>query len=159
MGALQDFPRITPFLWFSSNAEEAVDFYISVFKNSRRLEELRITDDRIGPKGSILTIAFELDGQKFTAINGGPMFKFTEAVSFVVRCDSQQEVDDYWSKLSAGGSEGQCGWLKDKFGLSWQIVPARLPDLIQQPKAMQAMQAMLKMKKLDIAEIERAAQS
>lgn len=156
MSALQDFPRITPFLWFDSNAEEAVDFYLSVFKNSRRLDELRTVDDSRGPKGSILTIAFELDGQKFTAINGGPMFKFTEAVSFVVRCDSQQEVDDYWSKLSTGGSEVQCGWLKDKFGLSWQIVPARLPDLVKHPKAMQAM---LQMKKLDIAEIERAAQS
>ncbi len=105
---------------------------------------------------SILTIAFELDGQKFVALNGGPMFKFTEAISFVIRCDSQAEVDDYWEKLSAGGGEGQCGWLKDRFGLSWQIVPARLPDLIKKPKAMQAM---LKMKKLDIAELERAAES
>lgn len=156
MSALQNFPRITPFLWFDSNAEEAVNFYLTVFRNSRRLDELRTVDDSRGPKGSVLTIAFELDGQKFTAINGGPMFKFTEAVSFVVRCDSQQEVDDYWSKLSAGGSEGQCGWLKDKFGLSWQIVPARLPELVKQPKAMQAM---LRMKKLDIAELERAAQS
>jgi predicted 3-demethylubiquinone-9 3-methyltransferase (glyoxalase superfamily) len=154
MSALQDFPRITPSLWFDANAEEAVDFYLTVFKNSRRLDELRTVDDSRGPKGSILTVAFELDGQKFTAINGGPMFKFTEAVSFVVRCDSQQEVDDYWSKLSGGGREGQCGWLKDKFGLSWQIVPVRLPELIKHPKAMQAM---LQMKKLDIAELERAA--
>jgi predicted 3-demethylubiquinone-9 3-methyltransferase (glyoxalase superfamily) len=156
MSALQDFPRITPFLWFDSNAEEAVDFYLSVFKNSRRLGELRTIDDSRGPKGSILTIGFELDGQKFTAINGGPMFKFTEAVSFVVWCDSQQEVDAYWTKLCAGGSESQCGWLKDKFGLSWQIVPARLPDLLKQPKAVQAM---LRMKKIDIAELERAAQT
>jgi predicted 3-demethylubiquinone-9 3-methyltransferase (glyoxalase superfamily) len=156
MSALQNFPRITPFLWFDSNAEGAVDFYLTVFKNSRRLDELRRVDDSRRPKGSILTIAFELDGQKFTAVNGGPAFKFTEAVSFTVRCDSQQEVDDYWSKLSAGGTEVQCGWLKDKFGLSWQIVPARLPDLIKHPKAMQAM---LRMKKLDIAELERAAQS
>ncbi|HYL36079.1 MAG TPA: VOC family protein [Bryobacteraceae bacterium] len=156
MSALQDFPRITPFLWFDANAEEAVAFYLSVFKNSRRLDELRTADNTRGPAGSILTIAFELDGQKFTAINGGPVFKFTEAVSFVVRCDSQQEVDYYWSKLSAGGAEVQCGWLKDKFGLSWQIVPARLPDLIKHPKAMQAM---LQMTKLDIAELERAAQS
>ena len=155
MSVLQNFPRITPFLWFDSNAEEAVDFYLTVFKNSRRLDGVSTTDDRLGPKRKILTIAFELDGQKFTALNGGPMFKFTEAVSFVVRCDSQQEVDEYWSKLSAGGSESQCGWLKDKFGLSWQIVPARLPELIKHPKAMQAM---LKMKKLDIAELERAAQ-
>jgi predicted 3-demethylubiquinone-9 3-methyltransferase (glyoxalase superfamily) len=156
MSALENFPRITPFLWFDSNAEEAVGFYLTVFKNSRHLSELRTADDSRGPKGSILTVAFELDGQKFTAINGGPMFKFTEAISFVVRCDSQQEVDDYWSKLSAGGSEGQCGWLKDKFGLSWQIVPARLPELIANPKSMEAM---LRMKKLDIAELERAAQA
>ena len=156
MSALEDFPRITPFLWFDANAEEAVDFYLSVFKNSRRLDVLRTGDDSRGPKGSILTIAFELDGQKFTAINGGPMYKFTEAVSFVVRCDSQQEVDYFWSKLSAGGSEIQCGWLKDKFGLSWQVVPTRLPELIKNPNAMQAM---LRMKKLDIAELERAAQS
>jgi predicted 3-demethylubiquinone-9 3-methyltransferase (glyoxalase superfamily) len=110
--------------------------------------------NRPAPAG-ILTIAFEFDGQKFVALNGGPMFKFTEAISFVIRCDSQQEVDDYWQKLSTGGSEGQCGWLKDRFGLSWQIVPARLPDLIKKPNAMQAM---LKMKKLDIAELERAAE-
>jgi predicted 3-demethylubiquinone-9 3-methyltransferase (glyoxalase superfamily) len=156
MSALQNFPRITPFLWFDSNAEEAVDFYLTVFKNSRRLDEARRVEDSHGSKGPILTIAFELDGQTFTALNGGPMYKFTEAVSFVVRCDSQQEVDEYWSKLCAGGSEGPCGWLKDKFGLSWQIVPARLPDLVKNPKAMLAM---LGMKKLDIAELERAAQS
>jgi predicted 3-demethylubiquinone-9 3-methyltransferase (glyoxalase superfamily) len=156
MSALEAFPRITPFLWFDSNAEEAVEFYLTVFKNSRRLDELRNTGDGPAPKGSILTLAFELDGQKFTALNGGPAFKFTEAVSFVVRCDTQQEVDDYWSKLSAGGSEIQCGWLKDKFGLCWQIVPASLPDMVQNPKAMQAM---MQMKKLDIAELERAAQS
>lgn len=115
MSTFERFPRITPFLWFDSNAEEAVDFYLTVFKNSRRLDELRSDVDTSVPKGQILTIAFELDGQRFTALNGGPAFKFTEAVSFVVRCDSQQEVDDYWSKLSAGGSESQCGWLKDKF--------------------------------------------
>ncbi|MFZ0979383.1 MAG: VOC family protein [Candidatus Acidiferrales bacterium] len=156
MSALEGYPRITPFLWFDSNAEEAVDFYISVFKNSRRLDELRNTGDAPGPKGGVLTIAFELDGQKFTALNGGPAFKFTEAVSFVVRCDSQQEIDYYWSKLTAGGSEVQCGWLKDKFGLSWQITPARMSDYLKHSKAMQAM---MKMKKLDIAELERAAQS
>ena len=151
MSALAEFPRITPFLWFDNNAEEAVNFYLSVFKNSRRLE---VQPNGSGVPADILTIAFELDGQKVTALNGGPLFKFTEAISFVVRCDSQEEVDDYWAKLSAGGSDGQCGWLKDKFGLSWQIVPARLPDLIKKPAAMQAM---LKMKKLDIAELERAA--
>ncbi|MGO9239242.1 MAG: VOC family protein [Bryobacteraceae bacterium] len=155
MSALQNFPRITPFLWFDSNAEEAVDFYLSVFPNSRRLNVLHKNDPIQGPPG-VLTISFELDGQRFTALNGGPLFKFTEAISFVVRCDSQPDVDYYWSKLTAGGAESQCGWLKDKFGLSWQIVPARLSELIQHP---QAMQAMLRMKKLDIAELERAAQS
>ncbi len=155
MSAFENFSRITPFLWFDANAEEAVDFYLTVFKNSRRLDEVRDSAGR-EPKGKPLTIAFELDGQRFIALNGGPHFKFNEAVSFVVRCDTQQEVDEYWSKLSAGGSESQCGWLKDKFGLSWQIVPARLPDLIKNPKSMQAM---LQMKKLDIAELERAAQA
>ena len=157
MSALQSFPRITPFLWFDSNAEEAVEFYLTVFKNSRRLGELRNVDDSRAPKGSILTIGFELDGQRFTALNGGPHFKFTEAVSFVVWCDTQQEVDEYWSKLTAGGgTESQCCWLKDKFGLSWQIVPARLPDLLKNPKAVQAL---MQMKKPVIAELERAAQS
>jgi predicted 3-demethylubiquinone-9 3-methyltransferase (glyoxalase superfamily) len=154
--ALQNSPRITPFLWFDSNAEEAVDFYLSVFKNSRRIREFRNTGAAPGPKGGILTVSFELDGQKFTALNGGPDYKFTEAVSFVVHCDSQQEVDDYWAKLTDGGVEIACGWLKDKFGLSWQIVPSRLPELIQNPKAMRAM---MSMKKIDLAELERAAQS
>ena len=153
MTALQSFPRITPFLWFDSNAEEAVDFYLTVFKNSRRLDGLASSTDTTVPKGKVLTISFELDGQKFTALNGGPHFKFTEAVSFFVRCDSQEEVDYYWSKLLAGGKESQCGWLKDKFGLSWQIVPAQLPELLKHPKAMQAM---MKMKKLDIAELKKA---
>ena len=156
MGALENYPRITPFLWFDSNADEAVNFYISVFKNSRRLEEFRASADSTVPKGTILTVAFELDGQKFTALNGGPVFKFTEAISFVVRCDSQQEIDYYWSKLSADPAGGQCGWVKDKFGLSWQIVPAKISELLSHP---QSMQAMLKMKKLDIAELERAAKS
>jgi predicted 3-demethylubiquinone-9 3-methyltransferase (glyoxalase superfamily) len=156
MNALENQPRISPFLWFDTNAEEAVNFYLSVFKNSRILSELRNPGDAPGTKGSVLTIAFELDGQKFTALNGGPKYKFNEAVSFVVRCDSQQEVDDYWVKLSAGGSESMCGWLKDKFGLSWQIIPARLGELIRNPKAVRAMMAM---KKIDLAELERAAQS
>jgi predicted 3-demethylubiquinone-9 3-methyltransferase (glyoxalase superfamily) len=154
LGVLESYPRITPFLWFNNNAEDAVNFYLSVFKNSRRLEVLHYNGDHPGP-ANVLTIAFELDGQQFTALNGGPTFKFNEAISFVVRCDSQAEVDEYWDKLSAGGSESQCGWLKDKFGLSWQIVPARLADLIKNPAAMQAM---LRMKKLDIAELERAAE-
>jgi predicted 3-demethylubiquinone-9 3-methyltransferase (glyoxalase superfamily) len=155
MGALESFPRITPFLWFDNNAEEAVNFYLSIFKNSHRLDTVHNNGNRPAP-ASVLTIAFELDGQTFTALNGGPVFKFTEAISFVIRCDSQAEVDEYWNKLSAGGTESQCGWLKDKFGLSWQIVPARLPDLIKKPAALQAM---LKMKKLDIAELERAAEA
>jgi predicted 3-demethylubiquinone-9 3-methyltransferase (glyoxalase superfamily) len=156
MSALEGFPRITAFLWFDSNAEEAVDFYVGVFKNSRRLDDLLTNfDGGPVPRGKVLTIAFELDGVQFTALNGGPAHKFNEAISLTVRCDSQAEVDEYWAKLTAdGGSEVQCGWLKDKFGLSWQIVPARLPDLIKNPKAMQAMMGM---KKLDIAELERAA--
>ena len=159
MSALEGSSRITPFLWFDSNAEEAVDFYLSIFKNSRRLSELRnnsIDDPRMVPKGKVLTVSFELDGLRFTALNGGPSHQFTDAISFVVRCDSQDEVDYYWSKLTAGGAEVACGWLKDKFGLSWQIVPARLPELIQHPKAMQAMMGM---KKLVIAELEAAARS
>ena len=159
MSALESQSRITPFLWFDKNAEQAVDFYLSVFKNSRRLSELRnnsIDDPRMVPKGGVLTVSFELDGQRFTALNGGPAHQFTDAISFVVRCDSQDEVDYYWSKLTAGGSEVACGWLKDKFGLSWQIVPARIAELIQHPKAMQAMMGM---KKLVIADLERAAQS
>ena len=156
MSALQNFTRITPFLWFDANAEEAVDFYISIFKNSRRTNEVRATNNVPDPKGRVLTVAFELDGQKFTALNGGPIFKFNEAISFVVWCESQEEIDFYWSKLSAGGHEIECGWLKDKFGVTWQIVPTRIGELIKQPKAMQAM---LKMKKLDLAELERAATS
>jgi predicted 3-demethylubiquinone-9 3-methyltransferase (glyoxalase superfamily) len=146
--------RITPFLWFDSNAEEAADFYCSIFPNSRRLGELRNPGDAPGPKGRALTVSFELDGLRFTALNGGPAEQFTQAISFVVRCDTQDEIDHYWAMLTIGGSEIACGWLKDKFGLSWQIVPARLPDLVKHPKAMQAM---MKMKKLDIAELERAA--
>jgi len=147
MGSFESCPRITPFLWFDSNAEEAVEFYLGIFKNSRRLDTMRAAE-------KVLTIAFELDGQKFTALNGGPMFHFTEAISFVVRCETQEEVDEYWSRLSAGGSEGQCCWLKDKFGLSWQIVPAQLPQLIRHPKAFEAM---MKMGKPDLAELEKAA--
>ena len=155
MSSLENASRITPFLWFDANAEEAVDFYMSVFKNSRRLEELRNTGDAPGPKGGILTVTFELDGQKFTALNGGPSNKFNQAVSFVIRCETQEEIDYYWSKLTAGGNEIACGWLKDKFGLCWQVVPARIHSLLRTSKAMQAM---MKMKKLDIAELERAAQ-
>lgn len=157
MNVLQKYPRISPFLWFDNNAEEAVNFYLSIFKNSSVLNVVRSPID--GPsvaKGNVMTIAFELDGQKFTAMNGGPYFKFNEAISWVVRCETQAEIDDYWTKLTAGGSEVQCGWLKDKYGLSWQIVPATLPELIQHPKAMQAM---MQMKKLIIADLESAATS
>ena len=156
MSGLESYARITPFLWFDSNAEEAVEFYLTVFKNSRRLGEQRWADDMVAPKGSIITVSFELDGLQFTALNGGPYHKFTEAISFVVRCDSQQEIDEYWSKLTAEGTEIACGWLKDRFGVSWQVVPARLAELIQHPNAMKAM---MQMKKLDIAALERAAQS
>jgi predicted 3-demethylubiquinone-9 3-methyltransferase (glyoxalase superfamily) len=157
MSVFENYSRITPFLWFDNNAEAAVDFYLTVFKNSRRLEAVHNGPANSNPPAKVLTVSFELDGLKFTALNGGPMFKFNEAISFIVRCDTQQEVDDYWSKLTAaGGSEGRCGWLKDKFGLSWQIVPGRLPELIQHPAAMQAM---MQMKKINIAELERAAKS
>ncbi len=131
MSTLQGSSRITPFLWFDSNAEEAVNFYLSVFKNSRRLGEFRSPDDQAAPKGTVLTVSFELDGQEFTALNGGPMFKFTQAVSFVVHCEDQAEVDYYWSKLTDGGSKSECGWLKDKYGLSWQIWPAQVMDLVK----------------------------
>lgn len=157
MSAFESYPRITPFLWFDANAEQAVAFYLSVFPNSRILQTLRRTiADPSGAPGTVLTIAFELDGHPFTALNGGPFTQFNESVSFVVRCDNQQEVDDYWQKLTDGGAEIQCGWLRDKFGLRWQIVPIQIFDLIQNPKAMQAM---MQMKKFDIAELERAAQS
>ncbi len=148
--------RITPFLWFDGNAEDAVNFYLSVFKNSRRLDKLDSAVDTSVPKGKTITISFELDGQAFVALNGGPNFKFTEAISFMVRCENQEEIDYYWSKLTAdGGAEVQCGWLKDKFGLSWQVVPSRIGKLVKSPKGMEAM---MKMKKLNIAELERANQ-
>ena len=156
MAGFEVFPRITPFLWFDTNAEEAVEFYLGIFKNSRRLGELRSPIQTSVPAGHILTISFELDGQKFTALNGGPDAKFNQAISLVVRCDTQQEVDHYWSKLTAGGEEVACGWLKDKFGVSWQVVPARVLDWVKHPAAMQAM---MKMKKFDIAEMERAVKS
>lgn len=154
MSALENYPRVTPFLWFDSNAEEAVNFYLSVFKNSRIIDKMRIPGDQ--QKDKVLTIAFEIEGLKFTALNGGPMFKFNESVSFVVRCDSQEEIDYYWARFMAEGGESQCGWLKDKFGLSWQIVPGRIAELLSHPKAMQALMGM---KKINIAELEQAAKS
>ena len=149
-------PRLTPFLWFDSNAEEAVEFYLSIFKNSRRLDELPNIPNSPSPKARVLTVTFELEGQRITAMNGGPGHPWTDAFSLMVRCDSQQEIDDYWAKLTKGGSEVQCGWLKDKFGLSWQVVPANIFELVKHPKAMQALMQMVK---LDIAELERAARS
>jgi predicted 3-demethylubiquinone-9 3-methyltransferase (glyoxalase superfamily) len=157
MSSLEQNARITPFLWFESNAEEAVAFYLSVFKNSRQTGKMiREIDDPSGPKGSVLIMNFELEGLQFTALNGGSTYKFNEAVSFVVRCDNQSEIDYYWEKLTDGGSEIACGWLRDKFGLCWQVTPARIAELIKHPKAMQAM---MQMKKLDIAVLERAGQS
>jgi predicted 3-demethylubiquinone-9 3-methyltransferase (glyoxalase superfamily) len=152
---------ITPFLWFDSNAEEAAKFYTSVFKDSKILSTARYGDAGPGPKGSVMTVNFQISGQEFMALNGGPQFKFTEAVSFVVNCETQEEVDAYWSKLSAGGEEGPCGWLKDKFGLSWQVVPTALPKLLKDPdpaKAQRVMKAMLQMKKIEIKELEDAYQ-
>ena len=152
--------KIIPFLWFDNNLEEAMNFYASVFKNSKIGNITRYNEAGSGPGGKVVTATFELEGQQFMALNGGPMFKFTEAVSFFVNCKTQQEIDEYWEKLTEGGEESRCGWLKDKFGLSWQIVPANLGELLGNPdpaKAKNAMNAMLKMGKLDIAELERAS--
>ncbi len=156
MSNLHDSPRITPFLWFDSNAEEAVEFYMSIFKNSRRTGELRNPGPAPGASGSILTISFELDGVPFTALNGGPEHKFNEAVSFFIRCESQAEIDYYWDRLTDGGSEIACGWLRDKFGLCWQVVPANIMELVSTRKGMEAM---MKMTKFDIAALERAGKS
>jgi predicted 3-demethylubiquinone-9 3-methyltransferase (glyoxalase superfamily) len=147
-------PKITTFLWFDSNAEEAVEFYLSVFPNSRRVDEMRVGDAGPGPKGSVLTLTFELDGQEFVALNGGPAHKFNEAISLFVQCRDQAEIDYYWTKLGEGGSEIACGWLKDKFGLCWQVVPKNIAELLRPPEAMRAM---MTMKKLDIAALEAAA--
>src|ERR1700726_4525688 len=151
--------KITPFLWFDHQAEEAASFYASIFPNSKIGKVIRYGAAGPGPAGSAMTVEFQLEGQSFVALNGGPHFKFTEAISFVVNCQSQEEVDAYWDKLSAGGTEVQCGWLKDKFGLSWQIVPTVLPKLLNDPdpaKAQRVMKAMLTMKKLDIRALEQA---
>lgn len=152
-------PKITPFLWFDTRAEAAAQFYVSIFKNSKIVSTSRYGDAGPGPKGSVMTVAFKLDGQDFIALNGGPGFPFTEAISFVVDCKTQEEVDEYWTKLSAGGSEGPCGWLKDKYGLSWQIVPSALIELLGDPnpeKARRVAEAMFKMKKIDINSLKRA---
>jgi predicted 3-demethylubiquinone-9 3-methyltransferase (glyoxalase superfamily) len=152
--------KITPFLWFDNQAEEAARFYTSVFKNSKMLRISHYGEGSPGPAGQVMTAEFVLDGQEFVALNGGPHFKFTEAISFVVNCDSQDEVDYFWNTFTAdGGQESMCGWLKDKFGLSWQIVPRILNEMLldkNPEKAKRAMQAMLKMKKIDIATLKRA---
>jgi predicted 3-demethylubiquinone-9 3-methyltransferase (glyoxalase superfamily) len=157
--------KISPFLWFDSNAEEAVNQYISIFKNSKIISTARYGKEGAAvsgkPEGSVMTIGFTLDGQEFTALNGGPVFSFTPAVSFIVNCDSQEELDRLWEKLSAGGEPGQCGWLKDRFGLSWQIIPTVLPELIggkDAEKSRRAMTAMLQMSKIDIARLKQAAE-
>jgi predicted 3-demethylubiquinone-9 3-methyltransferase (glyoxalase superfamily) len=153
--------KIKPFLWFDNNAEEAMNFYASVFKNSKIGKISRFPEGAPAPAGSVMTATIEIEGQEFILLNGGPLFKFNESISFVVNCQTQQEVDEYWQKLTAdGGKESQCGWLKDKFGLSWQIVPEALPRLMSDSdpaKAKRAMQAMLKMKKIDIEGLKRAA--
>jgi predicted 3-demethylubiquinone-9 3-methyltransferase (glyoxalase superfamily) len=151
--------KITPFLWFDMNAEEAVAFYTSTFKNSRVTTTSRYGEGAPLPKGTVMTIAFELEGQKFIALNGGPHFKFNEAVSFVVSCDSQAEIDEYWDKLTSnGGKPVQCGWLKDRFGLSWQIVPSVLSELVKGPNGGRVMKALMQMVKLDIAQLKAAAE-
>jgi predicted 3-demethylubiquinone-9 3-methyltransferase (glyoxalase superfamily) len=154
--------KITPFLWFNDNAEEAMNFYCSVFKDSKVGKVSRDGDAGPGPKGTVMSATFTLAGQEFFALNGGPQFPFTEAVSFYVKCESQAEVDEFWEKLMAGGGKAsRCGWLKDRFGLSWQVVPNRLGELLADKdpqRAGRAMQAMLKMDKIVIADLERAAQ-
>ncbi len=151
--------KITPFLWFNDNAEEAMNFYVSIFKNSKVGKVTRYTDAGPGPKGTAMSVTFELEGQTFMALNGGPQFRFTEAISLFVNCESQQEVDELWEKLSAGGEKSRCGWLKDKFGLSWQIIPSALGEALSDKdpaKAKRAMQAMLQMDKIDIARLKQA---
>jgi predicted 3-demethylubiquinone-9 3-methyltransferase (glyoxalase superfamily) len=155
--------KITPFLWFDDKAEEAVSFYTSIFRNSKIGNIARYGDAGAQvsgrPKGTVMTVAFQLEGQEFVALNGGPQFKFTEAISFVVNCQTQEEVDEYWEKLSAGGQEVQCGWLKDKYGLSWQIVPTILGEMLSDPdakKTERVMKAMLQMKKIDIKGLKQA---
>jgi len=152
--------KVTPFVWYDSEAEEAAELYTSLVPNSRIVDVTRYGAAGPGPEGTAMTVTFELDGLRFTALNGGPAHPLTEAVSFTVSCETQEEVDRYWAALSEGGEEGPCGWLKDRFGLSWQIVPTALPRLLGDPdpaRAQRAMQAMLGMRKLDIAALEAAA--
>jgi predicted 3-demethylubiquinone-9 3-methyltransferase (glyoxalase superfamily) len=150
--------KIQTFLWFDDNAEEAARYYTSIFKDSKILQVARYGDAGPGPKGSVMTVLFQLEGQEFLALNGGPQFKFTEAISLVVNCDTQAEIDALWDRLSAGGEPGPCGWLKDKFGLSWQIVPTAIRQMMADPeKANRVMKAVLQMKKLDLARLEQAS--
>lgn len=154
--------KIRPFLWFNDNAEEAVNFYVATFKNSKVLSMNRYGDAGPGPKGSVMAATFVLEGQEFLALNGGPKYKFTPAISLFVNCETQAEVDDLWAKLTAGGREDACGWLTDKFGLSWQIIPSALMRLMgdkDPKKAAKVMQAMLKMVKIDIAALQKAYDS
>ncbi len=154
--------KITPFLWFDNNAEEAAELYVSIFRDSKILSVSRYGDAGPGPAGSAMSVTFELEGQQFMALNGGPQYKFTEAISLFVHCTTQEEVDDLWARLSAGGEEGPCGWLKDRYGLSWQIVPSVLGELLgdeDAEKAKRVMQAMLQMKKLDIRRLKQAYES
>jgi predicted 3-demethylubiquinone-9 3-methyltransferase (glyoxalase superfamily) len=151
--------KITPFLWFDGNAEEAVNFYVSVFKNSKVVRVTRYGDTGPGPKGTVMSATFQLDGQEFFALNGGPQFTFTPAISFFVNCETQAEVDDLWEKLSAGGEKPRCGWLKDKYGVSWQIIPSALGKMLQDKDAgnsKKAFEAMLQMDKIDINALEQA---
>jgi predicted 3-demethylubiquinone-9 3-methyltransferase (glyoxalase superfamily) len=151
--------KITTFLWFDKEAEEAANHYVSIFGDSKILSVSRYGDAGPGPKAAAMTVNFQLEGQQFIALNGGPHFKFTEAISLLVNCETQKEVDELWSRLSAGGEESQCGWLKDKYGLSWQIIPTALFRLMQDPdpaRSKRVMEAMLQMKKIDIARLEQA---
>lgn len=151
--------KITPFLWFDGNAEEAINFYTSIFKDSKIANVSRYPEGGPGPKGSLMTATFQLHGQEFIALNGGPMFKFTEAISFFVKCETQEEIDEFWEKLSAGGQKSQCGWLKDKFGLSWQIIPPILGQLMgdkDPQKSQRVMMAMMKMTKIEIQKLKDA---
>jgi len=154
-----DVQKITPFLWFDGNAEEAVNFYVSIFKNSKILSVARYGEAGPGPKDTVMTASFQLDGQEFVALNGGPQFKFTEAISFWARCETQEEIDEMWDKLSAGGAKSQCGWLKDKYGLSWQVVPPILGEMLQDKdakKSQRVMAAMMQMDKIDISLLRKA---
>jgi predicted 3-demethylubiquinone-9 3-methyltransferase (glyoxalase superfamily) len=151
--------KITPFLWFDGKAEEAANFYTSIFKNSKITSVMRYGEAGPGPKGTAMSATFQLDGQEFIALNGGPHFTFSPAISFFVTCETQAEVDEFWEKLSAGGERQRCGWLKDKYGVSWQIVPSVLGDMLQDKdaaKSKRVMEAMLKMDKLDIARLKQA---